>query len=95
MKYALNSRGGDFITISVKALSEGFIELRVRDNGPGFQPGVDPMSGDSLGLKLIRLLTTELKGEFSFNPADSTGTRSSTKSGVELLVRFSTGSGST
>jgi len=87
MKYALNDRGGGFISISVRALSDGMIELRVRDDGPGFNPGIDPMSGDSLGMKLIRLLATELKGELAFNTDDN----STTKSGVELIVRFSTG----
>jgi two-component sensor histidine kinase len=87
IKYAINNRSGGFITISVKALPEGLIELRVRDDGPGFKPGLDPMSGDSLGMKLIRLLATELKGKLSFNTADD----SSANSGVELLVRFSTG----
>ena len=83
MKYALDNRGAGFIAISVKALPEGAIELRVRDDGPGFRPGLNPMLGDSLGLKLIRLLTTELKGKLSFNTGD--------KSGVELIVRLSTG----
>jgi len=83
MKYALNHRNGGFIAISVKALSPTSIELRVRDDGPGFRSGFDPMSGESLGLKLIQLLTTELKGELSFNTGEN--------SGLALIVRFSTG----
>ena len=91
MKYAINNRGGSFIAISVKALPKGTIELRVRDDGPGFRPGINPMSGDSLGIKLIQLLTTELKGELKFNSGGNSGE----DFGVELVVRFSTGTGST
>ena len=87
MKYAINNQGGKVVSVSVKALSEHSMELRVRDDGPGFRPGFDPMSGNSLGLKLIQVLTSELKGELSFDSGEN--------SGLELIVRISTGTGST
>jgi two-component sensor histidine kinase len=63
IKYAYPNRPRRIIQISFISLRNGMFELSVADNGVGFPDGFDWMKSDSLGLRLIRLLTEQLRGE--------------------------------
>jgi two-component sensor histidine kinase len=52
--------------------------LVVEDNGCGVPPGLDPESADSMGLSLVRLLSNQLHGNFSFEA----------ESGTKCIVTF-------
>lgn len=55
------------ISIALRAVAEatGYV-LEFRDNGPGFPADFDPKKSRSLGLKLIRMLSKQLRGNASF-----------------------------
>lgn len=40
--------------------------LRVRDHGDGLPPGFDPTTSNTLGLQLVRTLTRQVRGRFTF-----------------------------
>lgn len=48
---------------------DGWVELEVRDAGPGFPPGFDPAKTASLGLRIVNLLVRQLHGRFEIGPA--------------------------
>ncbi len=52
--------------------------LIVEDNGCGIPPEIDPESTDSMGLSLVRLLSKQLHGSFSFE----------TEAGTKGILRF-------
>jgi PAS domain S-box-containing protein len=67
MKHAgmVGGSGRTLISVSL-AERAGEIELRVSDSGPGFPAGFDPGSAESLGLKLVLSLASQLGGHASF-----------------------------
>ena len=68
MKHSRTEGGSDRMLISVSlAKGAGMVELRVSDSGPGFSAGFDPGSAESLGLKLVLSLASQLGGHVSFN----------------------------
>jgi len=89
MKYAVGRRvptaTGSAISVSLKEGSDGGFELTVSDDGPGFPPSLNPLEGESLGLKLIQLLVAEMGGTLAFRNGP----------GAELVVSLSSGSVST
>ena len=78
MKYAYPGSNGGPIDIRFRRLPEGFYELSVADQGVGFPKGFDWTNADSLGLRLIRLLTEQLDGQI----------RLDNSSGVKFTVTF-------
>ena len=62
MKYSLSPSGDGRIRLTLKKKGT-CLEMIVQDDGPGFPKGFAPETGDSLGVKLIRLLAEELGGE--------------------------------
>ncbi|MCC5915270.1 MAG: PAS domain S-box protein [Balneolaceae bacterium] len=56
-----------------------FLTLLIEDDGVGFKPKVEPEKGSSLGMQLIRVLSQQLGGTFSFD---------STASGVTFKLIF-------
>ncbi len=52
--------------------NEGRLCLKVKDNGPGLKEDFDFQKSDSLGLKLINMLSRQLQGDFSFINDDGT-----------------------
>jgi PAS domain S-box-containing protein len=62
-KYAYPDKKGGPIDIRFRDLSEGRFELSVADKGVGFPKNFDWTKSDSLGLRLVRLLTDQLQGE--------------------------------
>jgi PAS domain S-box-containing protein len=58
-----NGKGGD-ITVSLWGGSDDKCLLRVDDNGAGLPPDFDVSSKKSLGLRLVRSLTKQIRGSF-------------------------------
>jgi PAS domain S-box-containing protein len=79
MKYAYpEGAPAGAIRVSLRALPEGALELEVRDEGPGLPPGVDPASGQSMGMMLIRILSEQLGGSVEFRAG----------AGTDAVLRF-------
>jgi two-component sensor histidine kinase len=78
-KYAFDSRISGKIFIDMKAEEAGNFRLKVRDNGVGLPLNLDPLKTDSLGLRLVVLLTRQLQGEFKYFNAN----------GAQFQIRFS------
>ncbi|MFY0482931.1 tetratricopeptide repeat protein [Flavobacterium sp. PLA-1-15] len=66
-KYAFNKRDSGKIKIKIKALSDVEYELDVNDDGNGLPADFDPKKSKSLGLKLVSILSRQLRGTMSFN----------------------------
>lgn len=62
-KYAVNKEKTNNITITLNLKPETFnTVLTYRDNGPGMPPGFDINKSTSFGIKVVKLLTKQLKG---------------------------------
>lgn len=61
LKYAFPGNKNGTITIEMN-LNGNEAELSVRDNGIGISKDIDPMKTDTLGLKLVQLLTLQMDG---------------------------------
>ena len=79
LKYAFTDRGHGTLTITLRA-GEKYHELRVADDGPGFPSTIDPATSSTLGLRLVRDLTRQIRGELEIG---------SSPSGTSILVRWS------
>jgi PAS domain S-box-containing protein len=64
-----NGNGGQ-ITVSLSSGSNQQCLLRVDDNGAGIPPGFDANSKKSLGLRLVRSLTKQIRGSFELVRAE-------------------------
>lgn len=61
IKYAFPEKMGK-IEVSLESTAENLV-LIVKDNGIGFPENFDPLSGKSLGFKIVKSLATKLKAE--------------------------------
>jgi two-component sensor histidine kinase len=77
-KYAFDNQQQGKIQVKVKALNETDYELNVKDNGKGLPDDFDPAKSKSLGLKLVKILSKQLRGKF----------RSSSSNGAVFVVTF-------
>jgi PAS domain S-box-containing protein len=73
-KHAFRDRDSGRILIRLRECEDGFVELRVRDNGVGLAKDFSLNSVSSLGFQLIRMLTLQLEGESSLENAPDEGT---------------------
>lgn len=64
-KYAFENLDKGVIQVSIKAINDIDHELTVADNGKGFAENIDPGKTNSLGLKLVQILSRQLRGKFS------------------------------
>jgi len=64
VKHAFVGRSSGHIQVRLKRAGAGAV-LEVMDDGVGFAPGIDPLQTDSLGLKLVTSLATQIDGRFS------------------------------
>lgn len=64
-KYAFDKRDNGKIKIGIKAVNEVDYELHVDDDGEGLPKDFDPAKSKSLGLKLVKILSKQLRGKFS------------------------------
>jgi two-component sensor histidine kinase len=66
-KYAFEGREYGEIDVVFRKITETACMLSVSDNGKGLPPGFDPGNTDTLGLKLVRILSKQIKASFEFN----------------------------
>jgi PAS domain S-box-containing protein len=71
LKYAFPNRRKGIISVSLKRDEES-LELIIKDDGIGIEKGKELMSGDTLGMKLVQLLTGQLDG--NINMVNEAGT---------------------
>jgi two-component sensor histidine kinase len=62
LKHAFPQGQAGVIGIELRALDRQAIQLCVRDTGVGLPSGFDPLSGTSLGMQIVSLLTEQLSG---------------------------------
>jgi two-component system, sensor histidine kinase PdtaS len=77
-KYAFEQQNTGKIKIGIKALSDEDYELHVDDDGKGLPPDFNPAKSKSLGLKLVNILSRQLRGKFSSESSD----------GASFVVKF-------
>lgn len=69
-KHAFKDRAQGSIRIHLKKADETRMTLRVQDDGRGLPPGADPSSARTLGLRLVRSLSRQLRAEILFPSTD-------------------------
>lgn len=77
LKYAFPSKPGE-IVITIKKTNSDKILLSVKDNGVGISENVDFENANSLGLRLVNMLVTQLNGDL----------RVTSNNGTEFIVIF-------
>jgi len=77
-KYAFEEQGKGEIKIGIRPLNDTDYELHVKDDGKGLGDGFDPKKSKSLGLKLVKILSKQLRGKF----------RSESNNGALFVVSF-------
>jgi two-component system, sensor histidine kinase PdtaS len=64
LKYAFKNEPGGMLQIGL-TLNNKEVTLTVQDNGPGLPEKFDFQTNDSLGLKLVNLLTKQINGKLN------------------------------
>jgi len=77
-KYAFDKRDRGKIEVGIKALNEIDFELHVDDDGAGLPDDFDPTKSNSMGLKLVKILSKQLRGKFT----------SSSSNGAHFVILF-------
>jgi PAS domain S-box-containing protein len=72
LKHAFPAGRSGRIKISMKLGDGDIVELRVEDNGVGIPAGIDFETTSTLGLQLVQLLTSQLKGTLDVNRVNPT-----------------------
>ena len=78
LKYGFAEGRTGTLTIGLRA-GGGHHELRIGDDGPGFPAAVDPATTRTLGLRLVRDLSRQIRGEMEID---------STAAGTNVVVRW-------
>lgn len=71
-KYAFSGRSSGTISISLKEKNAEELELHVSDDGKGLPVGFDPATLNSLGVKLVKGLASQVKGTVRFESHQGT-----------------------
>lgn len=72
-KHGFPNRAGE-IVLTLRKEPEGVCTLSVQDNGVGIEVDINPNANNTLGLRLVRLLTQQIHGSFQLtrsNPGTS------------------------
>ncbi|MEZ0610496.1 sensor histidine kinase [Fibrella sp. WM1] len=77
-KHAFRTMDNGAIQLILDQSADGRNRLIVRDNGPGVPDEVVDQPGTSLGMRLVKALTQQLKGQLSY----------SSNGGAEFVVQF-------
>lgn len=77
-KYAFSKNEEGKISIGIRAINDIDYELKVNDNGVGLPEDFDPKKSKSLGLKLVGILSRQLRGNMT----------SSTDNGTSFIIKF-------
>jgi two-component sensor histidine kinase len=67
--------GAGEIHVALQSLGDDRLELRVSDNGVGLPPGLAPEETTSLGLRLVQMLTQQLRGTLEVDSQAGTAVR--------------------
>jgi two-component sensor histidine kinase len=62
------------VTVAFRKLASGELLLSCRDDGIGFPPQFDWQTSSSLGLEIVRILTTQIDGRLTQDPSQNVGT---------------------
>jgi len=81
LKHAYPGKSGGLVEISLKKKAGGFVELRVRDEGPGT---IWPPSKEGLGSLILEGMVKKLRGRLTLEPGP----------GASWLLEFPAGAGS-
>lgn len=71
-KHAFIDRTHGEISVSLVVVSEGWLGLTVSDNGIGLMDEIDVSNTETLGLRLVSLLSQQLEGELSIHRRNPT-----------------------
>lgn len=66
LKYAFPEDARGEVNITFEHTDAQYV-MRVSDTGVGLPPGFSPEGGNSLGMKLVRMLTEQLRGEMAWS----------------------------
>ena len=66
LRHAFPENRAGTITVCLKRMANGEVDLRVSDTGVGFPEGLNPKTSRTLGLKLVAALSAQLNGKLSF-----------------------------
>lgn len=69
LEHGLAGRAQGMVRVSV-ARHDAVVTLKVSDDGAGLAPGFDPVSADSIGLRISRVLTQQLDGQIALENAN-------------------------
>jgi PAS domain S-box-containing protein len=86
LKYGFQERQGGVIYIRLHPVSDETVRLVVGDTGVGLPPDLDIEKSESLGLKLVKMLTGQLSGELELS---GNGSRAGGR-GTEFTITFKT-----
>jgi two-component sensor histidine kinase len=69
-KYAFPRKRNGEILIKIQTTDKKMILLQIKDNGVGFPPEIDFTKSNSMGLRIVRTSTKQLKGEILLEKGD-------------------------
>ena len=72
LKHAFNQRESGTVRVLLEARPEARFALIIGDDGPGMPVGLDLEKSGSLGLRLVRILTKQLKGTLQIHRENGT-----------------------
>jgi two-component sensor histidine kinase len=72
LKYAFPTQTEGVIYVSINLAGTGEYSLVVWDNGVGVPEGFDPSKAESLGMRLVSMLTDQLNGKCAFTAEQGT-----------------------
>ncbi|HUM80114.1 MAG TPA: sensor histidine kinase, partial [Candidatus Saccharicenans sp.] len=75
------------IWVSFKKRPDDLVELRVKDDGVGFPPGLDFKKSESLGLVIINTLVEQIGGQLEMKPGEKREAGTGV-SGTEFCLTF-------
>jgi PAS domain S-box-containing protein len=87
IKYAIAPRGRGLVRVSTRAIEEGWMELEVDDDGPGFSPR-EEREDESLGHNLLSLLAAQLGGSLEILRAPESEADDSVQAGARIVLRL-------
>jgi len=67
-----SSLGKSILEVSVHQTTNGPVIIELRDNGPGLPPDFNPKAAKTLGMRLIQILSDQLRGSVTFNSSSGT-----------------------
>ena len=77
-KYLPRNEPKNLVSITLNILQNGEYNLLYHDNGPGISGGIDFVTANTLGLKMIKRLSNQLLGEATYRYNE----------GAEILIVF-------